>query len=57
MCFFYYLSVFMFIRGHPEEVTQRQKCSTGCGMLVAMHSKKLNANAFRCAKQPETKQP
>jgi len=23
MCFFYYLSVFMFIRGHPEEVIQK----------------------------------
>jgi hypothetical protein len=23
MCFFYYLSVFMFIRGHPEGVTQK----------------------------------
>jgi hypothetical protein len=29
MCFFYYLSVFMFIRGHPEEVTQKRSPRRG----------------------------
>jgi hypothetical protein len=43
----------MFIRGHPEEViqkggrghpagvTHRQKCASKWGMLMAMHSKKI----------------